>query len=284
MRYCLIISALFWAGCHAIVVSPHETELPADVSELDDNGHGENPPKPNEPAINITPKNWFIQLLHVDESEFQPGHEIYVLDLFETPASFFDSAHAQGAEVFCYFSAGSYEGWRPDVGEVSPDSIGTVYEGFENENWWDIRNDDVKNVVLSRLDLAKEKGCDGVDPDNVNGHENDTGLEISATAQLVFNKWLSKQARERNLKVGLKNNLSQIPELVDYFDFAINESCYFYGECDAYYAFLKVDKPVLILEYEQSCSKIESNGSLSGATTLKATYDLDGILENCANK
>jgi hypothetical protein len=32
----------------------------------------------------------------------------------------------------------------------------------------------------------------------------------------------------------LQNNVDQIPELVEYYDFAINEACFQYGECSSY--------------------------------------------------
>jgi hypothetical protein len=30
--------------------------------------------------------------------------------------------------------------------------------------------------MAARIQVAKDKGCDGVDPDNVNGYDNDNGL------------------------------------------------------------------------------------------------------------
>lgn len=34
------------------------------------------------------------------------------------------------------------------------------------------------------------------------------------------------------MKVGLKNAIDMIPDVVDCFDFAVNESCIKYDECD----------------------------------------------------
>jgi hypothetical protein len=46
--------------------------------------------------------------------------------------------------------------------------------GWAGENWIDVRTQNVRDIMKARLDLAVVKGCHGVDPDNVNVHENDT--------------------------------------------------------------------------------------------------------------
>ena len=42
---------------------------------------------------------------------------------------------------------------------------------------------------------------------------------------------LADLAHERGLSIGLKNDLDQVADLVDHFDFAINEQCFQYQEC-----------------------------------------------------
>ncbi|GAL06248.1 endo alpha-1,4 polygalactosaminidase precusor precursor [Photobacterium aphoticum] len=68
--------------------------------------------------------------------------------------------------------------------------------------------------------MAVQKGCDGVEPDNVDGYKNNTGFDLTADDQLTFNRLLANEAHARNLSIGLKNNVEQVPELVTYFDFA----------------------------------------------------------------
>lgn len=43
---------------------------------------------------------------------------------------------------------------------------------------------------------------------------------------------LASQVRAAGMRVGLKNAVELIPTVVNYFDFAINESCNEYNECD----------------------------------------------------
>ncbi|MHB8922664.1 MAG: endo alpha-1,4 polygalactosaminidase, partial [Thermoleophilia bacterium] len=44
---------------------------------------------------------------------------IYDIDLVDATAPVIDSIQASGAKVTCYFSAGSYEKWRPDAAEFA---------------------------------------------------------------------------------------------------------------------------------------------------------------------
>ena len=64
--------------------------------------------------------------------------------------------------------------------------LGKQYEGFPEERWLDIRRIDLLAPILrARIDACRAKGFDGVDPDNLNGFENDTGFPLTATDQLT---------------------------------------------------------------------------------------------------
>ncbi|MEZ5250470.1 MAG: endo alpha-1,4 polygalactosaminidase [Ilumatobacteraceae bacterium] len=175
--------------------------------------------------------------------------DVYDVDLFGTEPSAIAALHADGRIVVCYFSAGSYEGWRPDADAFAPGALGRTLDGFEDERWLDVRDPSVRAVAEGRLDLAAARGCDGVEPDNVDGYTNDTGFDLTADGQLDFNRFLAAAARERGLLIGLKNDLDQIDDLVSEFDFAVNEQCHEFDECDRYVAFVDEGKPVFNAEY-----------------------------------
>lgn len=74
------------------------------------------------------------------------------------------------------------------------------------------------------MEMCRDKGFVGVDPDNVNVYTNPNGLNnITANDQLVYNEWLADTAHDLGLAVGLKNDLEQIAELEPSFDFFVNE-------------------------------------------------------------
>lgn len=73
------------------------------------------------------------------------------------------------------------------------------------------------------MQLCKGKGFLAVDPDNVDGYQNDNGVGLTAADQLAFNTWLAQTAHGLGLGAGLKNDLGQLTELTPYFDFFVNE-------------------------------------------------------------
>jgi len=175
--------------------------------------------------------------------------EVYDVDLFETPDQVLSNLHTAGRKVVCYFSAGSGESGRPDYGQIPPAALGKPLDGYPNERWLDIRSTRVFAVMEARLELAKARGCDGVEPDNVDGYTNDTGFPLTATDMLAFNRNLANAAHFRGLAVALKNDGDQAAELVAYYDFELNEECHAFAECGQLSPFLTAAKPILNVEY-----------------------------------
>lgn len=177
--------------------------------------------------------------------------DVYNLDLFETDAETIERLHERGTRVICYFSAGTYEDWRPDADQFPQAVLGNALANWPGERWLDIRRIDLlAPIITARLDLAALAGCDGVDPDNVEGYTQPTGFSLTPNNQLAYNRWLAKQAHDRGLAIGLKNDLGQAPILVDDFDFAVNEECHFYQDCELLEPFIRQDKAVFGIEYE----------------------------------
>jgi len=176
--------------------------------------------------------------------------DLYDIDLFDVPTATIAALQADGKRVMCYFSAGSYESYRDDAGAFAAADLGTVLDGWPDERWLDVRSVGVRAVMRARLDVAVAKGCDGVDPDNVDGYTQDSGFTLTAADQLAFNRFLAREAHARGLTVGLKNDLDQIAALVGDFDFALNEQCHFYDECDLLAPFTAAGKPVFVVEYD----------------------------------
>ncbi len=206
--------------------------------------------------------------------------DVYDLDLFETEPETVAAIHDAGRLLICYFSAGSFESWRPDVDGFTDDDLGATLDGFEDERWLDIRSESVRGVMLGRLDLAVELGCDGVEPDNVTAYANDTGFDVTSADQLDFNRFLAAATHDRGLLIGLKNDLDQIPDLVGDFDFAVNEQCHEYDECELNAPFLAAGKPVFNAEYADDFvddpSLICDRAVTLGLRTLILPLDLDG--------
>jgi hypothetical protein len=206
---------------------------------------------------------------------------MYDIDLFDQSKATIAGLKAKGRIVICYFSAGSYEDWRPDAKDFPAAVKGSKLDGW-NELWLDIRAAAVKTIMGKRLDLAKSKGCDGVEPDNVDGYTNKPGFPLTAADQLTYNKWLAAEAHKRGLSVGLKNDLDQVKALVSSFDWALNEECAQYNECSMLSPFISAGKAVFHVEYKPAttssvCSKTKS---LKFSSMIK-NMNLDAWFDAC---
>jgi endo-alpha-1,4-polygalactosaminidase (GH114 family) len=221
-----------------------------------------------KPDINAS---WQIQLNGDINTSYNV--DIYDIDLFDSNYSVIQSLKERGKKVICYFSAGSYEEWREDKEAFSATLLGKDLYGWEGERWLDISQIELlRPIMIARLDMAKDKGCDGVDPDNVNGYIHETGFNLTADMQLAYNKMISNEARKRGLSVGLKNDLEQIDVLEPFYDFGVNEECHFYEECDLERPFTKANKPVFNIEYNQKYidnNKSERDKMCQNAISLK---------------
>lgn len=208
---------------------------------------------------------------------------MYDIDLFDTAQSVIDKLHKDGRIVICYFSAGSYEDWRPDKNKFPASVLGSPLKDWPGEQWLNIRNlDDLGPIMKARLDLAVTKKCDGVDPDNVDGYQNENGVGLTSNDQLVYNKFLATEAHARGLSIGLKNDLNQIDELVEYFDWALNEQCWYYKECAMLEPFIKAGKAVFGIEYVGTPSKFCPPLNAMKFSVLKKNLALNAFRIDCA--
>ncbi|KKT02584.1 MAG: hypothetical protein UV80_C0002G0051 [Candidatus Peregrinibacteria bacterium GW2011_GWF2_43_17] len=208
--------------------------------------------------------------------------DMYDIDLFDTPQSIIDELHSENKKVICYFSAGSFEEFRDDAEDFPEEILGEELEGWEDEKWLDVSNyQEFASIMEDRLDLAVEKECDGVEPDNMDGYANDSGFDLTYDDQVVYSKWIAEEAHERNLSVGLKNALDQIDDVIDYFDFAVNEQCFEYDECDLLIEFIDQNKAVFGVEYELEPQEFCVSANEMSFSWLKMDYELDGGRIGC---
>lgn len=224
---------------------------------------------------------WQIQLSGTPAISFDV--DVYDIDLFDVPKATINRLHRDGRRVVCYFSAGSYEPWRPDAARLPRSVRGEPLDPpFDEERWLDIRSARVLAVMVDRMDLARDKGCDGVDPDNVEGWDNDTGFDLTRSDQAAFNRSLADAAHARGLAIGLKNDLGQVAGLVRSFDFAVNEQCHQYRECAMLAPFVDAGKPVFGIEYRVTRSEFCPESRRRHHSTLRKRLNLGPYRRACA--
>lgn len=125
-----------------------------------------------QPSVSAT---WQIVLqsaIKLDSNTKTPDPDVSIfdLDLFDNNATIFKTLQNDGKKVICYFSAGSYENFRPDKGRFNESDLGKELDGWPGERWLNLRSANVRSIMSDRIKLAWSKGCDAIDPDNVDGY------------------------------------------------------------------------------------------------------------------
>jgi len=157
---------------------------------------------------------------------------------------------ADGKSVICYVNVGAWENWRDDANDFPEAVLGNDYFGWPGERWLDVRNlKVVLPLMRRRFQDALSKGCEGIDPDNMNGWSVNTGFPISFNDQLIYNQAIAREIRRMGMLAGLKNDNEQVRELEPFSDFAVVEECAQYRECDDFELFIENNKPVFGIEY-----------------------------------
>ncbi|KAJ5698427.1 hypothetical protein N7462_000432 [Penicillium macrosclerotiorum] len=206
---------------------------------------------------------WQIQLVNPVQ-DISMGADIFDIDLFDNTAATISKIHKTGAKAICYFSAGSYEDWRPDASKFLESDMGDELDGWPGERWLNVKSANVRTIMKSRLDLAVKKGCDGVDPDNIDAYGNDSGLDLTKANSIDYVNFLASEAHSRGLSIGLKNGGEIIPDVIGKMQWSVNEQCAQYDECDVYAAFTEANKPVFHIEYS---GEIDSKRRLMARVT-----------------
>ncbi|NUK54277.1 endo alpha-1,4 polygalactosaminidase [Streptomyces lunaelactis] len=257
----LALLLLVLAGCTAPERNePHEPPDPTD-------------PKPSaerwrpEPGV-----AWQWQLSgRLDPTVDVP---VYDIDGFNHPKSAVDDLHRRGRKVICYLSTGAWEDFRPDA-EKFPKALLGRGNGWEGERWLDIRRTDILEPLMAeRIDMCRAKGFDAVEPDNMDAYANPTGFRITAADQLRYNRLIARLAHDRGMAVGLKNDLDQIPKLVGDFDFAVNEQCAEYDECEEMTPFIEAGKAVFHVEYELKTTEFCPRARSLKLSSMLKKYEL----------
>lgn len=187
-----------------------------------------------------------------------------------------------------------------DANDFQPGDLGKGLDGWAGEKWLKLGSENVRGIMKKRVEMAKEKGCDGVDPDNVDGYQNDNGLGLTQQDSIDYVSYLSSITLPLNLTMGLKNAGDIIPAVLPLVQFSVNEECVKYGECATFKPFIDAGKPVFHIEYpdnagegevatqgleedvvRQFCSQTGKGEGSSGFSTLLKKMELDGWVEYC---
>jgi hypothetical protein len=267
----------------AAFVSVSIAALPATAQQNRVRGHHPIPPSPAPSASGIWHPSgrmlWQWQL--TTPVDLTVGASMYDIDMFDNDASVVSALHNAGRKAVCYVDFGTWENWRPDAAQF-PASVKGNTNGWPGEQWLDIRQINTLSGILgARLDLCKAKGFDGVEPDNIDGYSNSTGFPLTYQDQIAFNQWIAAAAHSRGLSVGLKNDLDQVMDLQSSFDWALDEQCAQYHECDALAPFVSAGKAVFEVEYKGTTGSFCPTTNALGLNSMEKHLNLDVWKQDC---
>jgi len=207
--------------------------------------------------------------------------QMYDVDGFDASASLITAMHAKGIRAVCYVDAGTWENWRPDASKF-PTAVKGRSNGWPGEKWVDIRQTSVLiPIMTARFQMCKAKGFDAIEPDNIDGYENRTGFPLTSQNQITYNTLLAAAAHSLGLSIALKNDVDQVTQLFSKFDFAIDEQCFEYSECDSLLPFIKAGKAVFEVEYAMSTSKFCPQANSMNFNSMLKDEDLTAYRVAC---
>lgn len=208
--------------------------------------------------------------------------QLVVIDLFETESSQVAALHATGRVVVAYLSAGTLEPWRPDVAALPDAVVGAPLVSYPNEAWLDIRSAPVRSLMRARLELARDKGFDGVFPGSLGGYRSTTGFPLTASDQQSYDVFLATQARALGLSAGLSGDFDLLAQLVDAYDWAIAFGCLAADSCARLQPLIDRGKAVFDVETEGTLAEVCARASGSDIVTILKRPSYDAWSQPCS--
>jgi hypothetical protein len=207
--------------------------------------------------------------------------QMYDIDMFDNDAAKVAQLHGTGAKVVCYIDAGTWEKFRPDQGKF-PKSVLGEPNGWPGEKYLDIRRIDILGPIMSaRVDQCAAKKFDGVEFDNVDVYQADTGFPLTANDELTYNRYLAGLAHQRGLSAALKNDPDQVTQLLPDFEFAVVEQCFQYSYCNKETPFIQAGKAVFETEYKWQTSQFCAKAKTLNFSAMRKQLSLDRWRQAC---
>lgn len=170
--------------------------------------------------------SWHIQLTGSVDLRYKS--KIYIINLKETRQEFVQRIQDLDKKVICYFNTGLF----------------AIDETNSQDNY---------EIVSKDLDLAVQKGCDGVIDgitfDNFYKYSQNHIIEIDHQHNIEYSKYISEEAHNRGLSVGYMSISQSLKEIESYFDFVVVVECHSENKCNEASSFTASNKAVFNIEF-----------------------------------
>lgn len=210
--------------------------------------------------------------------DFSLAVDVMETDLYSTNAADVARLHSNGAYAIAYMNTGAWQPGMPDSNDYPASVIGTIpMKGWHEERWLDIRQiETLRPIIHAKMQLAKDKGFDAVDPDNMDGYTNTQEFGLTKADQIAFNKMVAEEAHSVGLAVMLKNGGDMMADLVNDFDGTVAEQAFKYHEAEIYQPMRDANKPVFLIEYNKPKKSQIQEAISRGFNVVQAKLALKG--------
>lgn len=239
-------------------------------------------PTPSSPSSGWIPKigdHWNYNLNTPVDTSIDVN--VFFIDM-DGAQETIDTIHGMGKVAVCYISIGTVEEWRDDASQFPSTAVGGDVDGWAGERWLDVKDKTVRSIMTERVEKAARMNCDAVEPDNMMAYtEGNIGVDVSEGDQIDYNQWFAGVVHSNGMLVGMKNSVELVPIMHRDFDFALNEECFQWDECDVYEdTFLAEGKPVFNVEYKNNMDQCDQALAMNIDSIVK-NLNLDAPMCSC---
>jgi hypothetical protein len=136
-----------------------------------------------------------------------------------------------------------------------------------------------EDAALARIDLAKEIGCDAIEPYRIDHFG--INVDLTLEEQIAWYAKVAEEVHERDLSVGMRNGSEIYDTQAASFDWAIIERCGEDDVCDMVRDVLELRKAVFALDYNTTLTGLAQNPDVMCMRHDEAGIE-DGLVKDAA--
>jgi len=212
------------------------------------------------------------------EVDYNTPVDVMETDLYSTTAAEVAQFQSNGGYHIAYLNTGAWQPGMPDSDLYPPEVIGKKpMKGWPEERWLDISQIEIlRPIIRTKMELAKSKGFNAVDPDNMDGYTNTDEFGLTKADQVAFDLMVAEEAHKAGLAIFLKNAGGMMDELGSHFDGTVAEEAFKYREAGIYQPMRDQGKPVFLIEYRKPKKKEIAEANTRGFNVVQAKKQLKG--------
>lgn len=211
--------------------------------------------------------------------------QLFYLDPFVVPVADLQALRDLGRHYVCYLSAGSFEPWRDDAPAFPGEALGNALENYPREQWLDIRDPRIRELMAERIRTLAAFGCAGVSPAALDLLQADTGFDIMRADVLDYAEWLAARIHAAGMSAGLSTPEELVSDLEPVFDWGLAIDCLSSDDCSDYVPLRAKAKAVLLVEFGDSSTLTAVCPAASGLgfDALIKRRSFDGFRVACSD-